>query len=195
MTATIIEKISGIPADSDIALAYARRSDAREHAELSYQLLLHPETPGPVSLTERRAIAFFVAALWNQPTTRAHYLGLLTEVAPDLAAIMDPLTRPATGPWGSFPAGPLSAEDAPGTAWTPPPALSAAAGPRLAAGLAHAHMLATHPRDAKAAALAVLGEAGWDEDAIVTLSQLVAFVSFQIRVIAGFTALVAAKAA
>ena len=65
-------------------------------------------------------------------------------------------------------------------------------GARLAAALAHAHMLVFHPRDASAAALQVLLDAGWSNGGIVTLSQLVAFLAFQIRAVAGLRALATA---
>ena len=43
-------------------------------------------------------------------------------------------------------------------------------------------MLVFHPRDAAPASLQALLDAGWSATDIVTLSQLVAFLSFQIRV-------------
>ena len=58
-------------------------------------------------------------------------------------------------------------------------------GERLAAGLAHAHLLVFHPRDAQPAHLQALLDAGWGETDIVVLSQLVSFLAFQIRVVAG----------
>ena len=51
----------------------------------------------------------------------------------------------------------------------------------LSAALAHAHMLVFHPRDANPAALQALLNAGWSNQGVVTLSQLVAFLAFQIR--------------
>ena len=49
----------------------------------------------------------------------------------------------------------------------------------------HAHFLVFHPRDAQPQRLRALEAAGWSADDIVVLSQLVAFLSFQIRVVAG----------
>ncbi|KAB2887463.1 MAG: CMD domain protein, partial [Burkholderiaceae bacterium] len=68
-------------------------------------------------------------------------------------------------------------------------------GPRLAAALAHAHLLVYHPRDASGEALQALARAGWSETDTVVLSQLVAFLSFQIRVVAGLHVLAARPAA
>jgi uncharacterized protein YciW len=55
-------------------------------------------------------------------------------------------------------------------------------------------MLVFHPRDADAAALQALLDAGWSTDGIVTLSQLVAFLAFQIRAVAGLRALAGTRA-
>jgi uncharacterized protein YciW len=50
-------------------------------------------------------------------------------------------------------------------------------------------MLVFHPRDACPASLQALRDAGWLKTDIVTLSQLVAILAFQIRAIAGLRAL------
>ena len=65
-------------------------------------------------------------------------------------------------------------------------------GPRLAAAFEHTHMLVFHPRDAAPAYLQALIDAGWSTTGIVTLSQLVAFLSYQIRVAAGLRVLATA---
>ena len=74
------------------------------------------------------------------------------------------------------------------------PAHAALLGARLAAALAHAHLLAYHPRDASAGALQALQQAGWSETDIVIVSQLASFLSFQIRVVAGLRVLTARPA-
>lgn len=51
-----------------------------------------------------------------------------------------------------------------------------------------------HPRDAAPADLQALLDAGWTTPSIVTLSQIIAFVSFQSRVVAGLIALNATAA-
>ena len=62
-------------------------------------------------------------------------------------------------------------------------------GPRLAAAFEHVHMLVFHPRDAAPASLQALLDGGWSTTDIVTLSQIVAFLSFQIRVVTGLRTL------
>lgn len=62
----------------------------------------------------------------------------------------------------------------------------AAGGFRLEAALAHAQLLSHRPAAATPEHLADLRRAGWSVDAIVTLSQLIAFVSFQSRLLRGY---------
>ena len=69
-----------------------------------------------------------------------------------------------------------------------------ALGARLSAALEHAHFLVFHPRDACPQALEALRSAGWSTTDVVTLSQIVAFLTFQIRVAAGLRALAASQA-
>ncbi|MGI0520426.1 CMD domain protein, partial [Microbacterium maritypicum] len=65
-------------------------------------------------------------------------------------------------------------------------------GERLAAALAHTHLLVFRPREASGADLGRLLDAGWSADGIVTLSQLVSFLAFQQRVVTGLRVLAAA---
>jgi alkylhydroperoxidase domain protein len=65
-------------------------------------------------------------------------------------------------------------------------------GVRLAAELAHADLLATHPVDARPEHLAALSEAGLTATDVVTVSQVIAYVSFQARVLAGLLLLAGA---
>jgi uncharacterized protein YciW len=50
-------------------------------------------------------------------------------------------------------------------------------------------MLVYHPRDARPATLEAMLDAGWSTTDVVTLSQLVSFLAFQIRVVAGLMAM------
>lgn len=59
----------------------------------------------------------------------------------------------------------------------------------LDAGLAHAELLVLRPRDAAPSHLRALEAAGWDADGIVSLSQLVSFLTFQLRVAHGLRVL------
>lgn len=190
----VIDQLAGIAPGSALDLARRQREQARVHAQASFDALFSPRDATGFSVAERLAVAAFVAALHNQPEAKRFYAERLLEadiaLGEAVAAVALAAARDApTGPHGSYPAGPLSRED------TPAPGFAAdagAVGPRLAAALDHAHMLVFHPRDASPEHLQRLVAAGWSTPAIVTLSQLVAFLSFQIRAVAGFRAMLAA---
>lgn len=94
-----------------------------------------------------------------------------------------------SGPYGAFPAGPLSIENKAGLIYRVSADRKPVLGARLVAALEHAHLLVFRPRDAASADMKVLLAAGWSDTGIVTLSQLVAFLSFQLRVVAGLRTL------
>jgi uncharacterized protein YciW len=95
----------------------------------------------------------------------------------------------AKGPFGDYPPGPLSREDTTGPHYLADAEARRALGAKLAAAFEHVHLVVFHPRDASRASLVRLQEAGWSATGIVTLSQIVAFLAFQIRVAAGLAAL------
>jgi CMD domain protein len=94
------------------------------------------------------------------------------------------------GPYGSF-GGELVSESQVGPELILTPHLVDALDVRLTAALQHAHMLALHPRDSARERLQPLVDAGWSADGIVTLSQLVSFLAFQVRIVAGLAVLAA----
>lgn len=184
----VIDTLVGIAPGSKLDAIRAQRSEARKHAQASYTSLFEPKDLGTVTADERHAIAAFVAGLHGEPKTSAFYAaklpaGLGAAVAAEVAAAK------SKGPYGHFPKGPLSAEDAPGPTWKVSDAGRKALGPRLTAAFEHTHMLVFHPRDASAPSLQSLLDAGWSTTDIVTISQLVSFLSYQIRVVAGLSTL------
>jgi CMD domain protein len=192
-TADVIDLLVGIAPGSRLDIVRRHRLAARDNAQLSYRALFEPGVPGAVRHEERFALAYFVAGLHGDAAIADFYRQkLITAGQQGLAtAIAAQITRGATtGPYGSYPPGPLSPEDKPGLVYAADPSGAAVLG-RLAAALAHAHLLVFRPRDASAEALAALRAAGWSTDDIVTLSQLVAFLTFQIRVVIGLRALAA----
>jgi CMD domain protein len=192
----IIDRLAGLEPGSKVAQLRARRPVTKENAQASYLALFAPEDATAVSLTERFAVATFVARLHGDEDIARFYQGeLITSVGrADLGATLLDLATLALGrgPYGRYPAGPLSVEDSAGPVFTPAAEALAVLGPRLGAALAHAHLLVFHPRDARAHHLQQLLTAGWTTTGIVTLSQLVAFLAFQIRVVAGLKLLTAA---
>jgi CMD domain protein len=193
----VIDHLVGIRPGSSLDRLRDQRPQARENAQKSYVALFHPEFPGDVTALERYAVAAFVAGLHQQPYVTNFYAAALQKLAS--AEIVDAIDAEiarssAKGPYGRYPQGPLTVEDEEGLDYEVSPDHRDRLGSRLAAALQHAHLLVLHPRDASPASLQKLLDAGWSTTDIVTLSQLVSFLSFQIRVVAGLRALVGAFA-
>jgi len=190
MPTDVIDQLVGIAPGDALDALRDQRPNARANAQASYDALFHSDEREEVGQRERLAVAYWTVALSQSPTA-SHYRDLLAAEDADLLAALDAALPGALteGPYGDYPAGPLTVENVAGLVWAPDAALSAAAGERLAAALAHTHLLVYRPRDSSADALQALLDAGWSTTGIVTLSQLVAFLSFQLRVVAGLTVL------
>jgi len=191
--ADVIDALAGIAPGAHLDSIRNLRKQARDNAQNSYLALFAPSDPGDVPLDDRFVVATFVASLHGDATTAAYYADRLDEPCGQSVATEVALAT-TKGPYGAYPKGPLSAEDTPGPAYRVSPPGRACLGARRAAALEHVHMLVFHPRDSSPAHLQALLDAGWSTTGIVTLSQLVAFLAFQIRVVAGLRALAAAPA-
>jgi CMD domain protein len=189
----VIDLLAGIEKGSRLDRVRAERQQARDNAQKSYQALFAPKFPGGVTAEERYAVAAFVAGLHRDTRVLAFYMdGLTAQNASEGIdqAIKTEIARGAAdGPFGTYPEGPLTVEDTVGLVHRISDANRRTLGARLSAALEHAHLLIFHPRDASPTALQSLLDAGWSTTDVVTLSQLVAFLSFQIRVIAGLRVL------
>ncbi|GEK80673.1 CMD domain protein [Agrococcus baldri] len=195
----VIDHLAEIPAGSRLDEIRRARPDAREHAQQSFLALLEPAEPGELALEHRYAVAAYVALLHDAadgaPGTpgraSAFYLELLADAAE--AALVDgvrdaAIAGRASGPYGDYREPRLRGEAVAG----PVAAIERGVlGERLAVALEHAHLLVLHPRDARPEALRALTAAGWGADAIVSLSQLVAFLAFQLRLVHGLRVLAA----
>ena len=157
----------------DVAQLRERRPEAKDNAQASFAALLEPAESGTFSYAERYAIATFVAGIYQVPRAQSFYSDLLEEESEELAAEVARAVERGitTGPYsgGGF------------TLFN--------GSPRLAAALDFAHLLSFHPKDASPAAIGHLQAAGWSNDDIVTLGQLVSFLSFQLRVAHGLAVL------
>ncbi len=164
--ADVIAQLAGIPATADSPLAQLRaeRPEATRHAQGSYRALFDPAEAGGLTPVERFATALYVATVHGAREAAAHYRQRLVRAGagPEIVARAE-----AAG--GSRPA---ALSDGP-------------AAPRLQALLAHADLLATRPSQARPEHLQSLADAGLSTQEIVTLAQTIAFVSFQVRVVAG----------
>ncbi len=185
MSVDVIDRLAGIDAGSALSAVRDVRRQAREQAQASYRALFEPEETAEMAVAERFAVAAFVAGLHGAEAIAAFYGEGLAAGA---AIAAEAARGRGQGPYGAYPAGKLSAEDVAGPVYR---VVDGALGRRLVAALEHAHMLVLHPRDAAPASLRALLDAGWSTTGIVTLSQLVAFLAFQIRVVAGLRVLAA----
>jgi CMD domain protein len=186
----VIDRLVGIAPGDPLDTLRDQRPNARSNAQASFDALFSTDELAEVSRLERLVLGYWTVALSQSPTA-AFYRDLLAAEDENTATALDSALSGAvtSGPYGDYPEGPLSVENVAGLIWQPDAALTAAVGPRLAAALAHTHLLVYRPRDSSADGLQALLDAGWSTTGIVTLSQLVAFLSFQLRVVAGLTVL------
>jgi len=191
----VIDRLAGLAPNSPLAMIRDRKPVTRQQAQKSHDVLFDPAEPGDVTLQERLAMAMFIAALHGQEEAVAFYAAGVARTTPAeafVAAIHEEAAKGRTiGPYGAYPKGPLSVEDENGPVYAVAEANRSILGAKLTAALAHVHLLVFHPRDASASGLQHLLDAGWSNTAIVTLSQLVAFLAFQLRAAAGLRALAA----
>jgi CMD domain protein len=194
-TPDVIDQLAGVSRGHPLDALRARRPQSRLHSQQSYLALFEPALPPTAAFTlvDRFAVATFVALLHGQPPATRFYADGLARLGASRELINAIATEAASGdaegPFGRFPEGPLSAEDAPGPSFRVSVLSADVLGLRLTAALAHAHLLVFHPRDARAQDLQALLDAGWAVDDIVTLSQLVSFLAYQLRVAAGLAIL------
>lgn len=192
-TQDIIDTLAGIEPGSTLDAIRARRLQARENAQKSYLSLFEPVDASEFPLVERAAVALFVIGLHREPNVAAFYRAKLAATADGARlteAIEVEIARGETsGPYGAFPAGPLSVENKTGLIYRVSAERKPDLGARLVAAFEHAHLLVFRPRDAASDDMKALLAAGWSETGIVAFSQLVAFLSFQIRVVTGLRVL------
>lgn len=186
-SADIIDLLAGIAPGDTLSAVRDQRAQARENAQRSFAALLEPEDAGTFPLAERYAVAAFVAQLHAFAEAADFYGDLLGDEAPGLTDAVAAAARSAaaTGPFGAYREPGLRSESTTGAHWS----ADATLGARLAAALTHAHLLVFRPRESSPEALRALVDVGWSADDIVSLSQLIAFLSFQLRVAWGLRVL------
>lgn len=192
-SADIIDSLCQITPGSDLDTIRRSRAQARENAQRSFEVLLDPQDPGTFPLSERYAVAAYTVALQASQSAALDFYLELTEEETDshFARSIEQLARAArsVGPYGEYREPRHTRESEPGATVHYDAKEVPGSSPRLAAALEHAHLLSLHPRDARPEHLKRLENAGWSADEIVTLSQLIAFLAFQIRVVDGLLAL------
>lgn len=193
MTTDIVDQIVGVTPELDALRR--RRPVTREQLQASFDALFAPLSTEEVSQAERELIAAFATRLaGDTDATGAFYADRALAVDPQRATVViaEAEDAAAAGPFGSYTEAGLQGENTEGDRYTPSAEVAEALGDRVAAALAHAHLLVVRPRESAAADIQRLVDAGWSSDGIVTLSQLVSFLAFQQRVITGLRVLSAA---
>lgn len=162
----LVDSIVGLsPGEPTHALRH-KREKVVVATQGSYDALFDPDLEG-LSLAERLLVAVYACRLTPSPALLAHYRSRLDSVAVDSAA------RHAAEAGD-----PASVSDA-----------------RLRAILGFTRTLIERPIDGDRAALQQLPAAGLSTPAAVALAQLIAFLSYQTRMVAGLAALAAVPAA
>lgn len=190
--ADLLDDVLGVTPGDAIDAVRRSRPAARENTQATLTALFAPESAsaedsgdGEFPLADRLAVATFVVALHgDSPLLEVYAADLDPEVRALVTAQAAAAARP--GPFGVYREPGLAAESEEGERWVAP---ADALGERLAAALTHAALLVLRPRESSPQALEALLAAGWSRTAIVTLSQLVAFLTYQVRVVAGLAVL------
>lgn len=152
---TVLLKAAGITADHPLADVVTARTNIIELSENSHDASLKPKNPGGISHAERAALASRIARLNNEDVLARHYDSLIE---------------------GGADSGVGAIADT---------AFDGADDSRLKAILKHTDLVTVNPKDATRENITALKSAGISEQDIVRLSEIIAFVSYQIRVVAG----------
>ncbi|WP_341944966.1 CMD domain protein [Microbacterium sp. LWH11-1.2] len=193
MTHDIVDQIAGVTPALDALRR--RRPVTREQLQASFDALFRPVSDEHVSQAERELVAAFATRLaGSSDATGTFYADRALAADPHRAAVVlaEASDAAVEGPFGAYTERGLQSESTEGERYTPSDAAAEALGSRVAAALAHTHLLVFRPREASSADIGRLLAAGWSADGIVTLSQLVSFLAFQQRVITGLRVLAAA---
>lgn len=186
----LLDEILGVRPGDALDAVRRSRPAARENTQATLAALFAPPSDAELPLADRFAVATFVVALHGADRTAAS--PLLAAYAGELAPrVRDVVTAQAAaavqpGPFGVYREPGLAAESVAGERWVAP---ADVLGERLAAALTHAALLVQRPRESSPDALEALLAAGWSREGVVTLSQLIAFLTYQVRIVAGLAVL------
>jgi alkylhydroperoxidase domain protein/CMD domain protein len=160
--ADVLNALLHIEDGSSLAELRAQRPEATGHTQGTYRALFDAPSATAVTPAERFATALRVAAVHQEPALIDHYAARLRATPGVSDALIDAVQA------GSESAG-LDA--------------------RLRAILTHVDLLVIRPAAATPADLKALQSAGLTGPEVVTVSQIIAFTSYQIRVFVGLTLL------
>lgn len=166
----LVDRMAGLLPGSPTWTLRRTRTKVVDATQGSHDALFDPDLAG-LDPVERLAVAFYACRLTPAPALAAHYRErlLATSVEPRW---IEPIAH--------------------GSPESIATALGSLGGARLAEILAFTRKLIERPIDGDKAALLRLPAAGLTTPAVVALAQLIAFLSYQTRVVAGLAALKAA---
>lgn len=154
-TIDVMDRLAGLPPGSPVAELRRQRPDVVRHMQASDDAIFAPADDGGLSGAERAAVALRIAMLLKDEVLSGHYWARLAPLDPSGALIES------------------ASSD------TPPPDR------RWAAILAHVDRVTLIPDGAAKRHIDGLLAAGLTPHAVVSLSQVIAYVNFQSRVAAG----------
>lgn len=156
-TSDLLNELVGISGGSPLGALRQQRAEIAGFIQGSYDALLEPQDEAGVSRVERGLVALRVAVLEESLPLIQHYRAYLQreKVGAELIAATEART------------------------------VGAALSPRQQALFAHVDRLTLEPAVATPEHLALLKQHGLSDANIVTISQLIAFLSFQVRAIVG----------
>lgn len=160
----IVDQLVGLTPGTQTFDVRHKRDKVAAATQGSYDALFDPALPG-LPLADRLLVALYATRITPSPLLAAHYRARVVEAGVPAADIaVAESGKPAD-----------------------------AAAPRLAAILEFTRKLIEKPVEGDEAALKTLPAAGVSTPAVVTLSQLIAFLSYQTRLVAGLVAMKAAE--
>ena len=151
----VMDTLAGLPPGSPLAELRRRRPDVVQHLQGSDDAIFSPQDDGGLTAAERAAAALRVATLLRDATLSEYYRARL--------AVLD-----ADGTLAKTVEGGARITE-----------------PRWDAILAHVDLVTRGPGSAERKDIDNLLAAGLSSHAVVSLSQLIAYVNFQSRVLAG----------
>lgn len=159
----VVIRQAGVAAEGPLREALDARADVIAMTEAVHDAALTPRDPGGLSHAERAVLAARIATINADGSLASHYLGLAEKAG--APADLKALADPTKH----------------------------SADTRLAALLAYTDRVAREPRETTAADIEALQAAGISDPDIVRLSELNAFLAYQIRLVAGLKLMEAAS--
>lgn len=193
MSIDVLDHALGVVAGDRLDTIRGARTDTRANAQRSYDAIFSPAVGNGLSVAERLALAVVISRWHGETPLSTHYESEFSraEPSPDMIAALREIATAGTtsGPYGVYREAGLADESVEGLRFVVPDAPRAVVGDELSALIEHVHLLVFRPREASAEALQALLDEGWTTTDLVCASQLVAFLSFQIRYATGLAVL------